>query len=322
MMDARVRLGRSVGVALGMLLLAGHGGRAAQLLRPLPDTPSALCTRAIGGTERAAQLAPHLLGVIALVESGRRDPAGKGVGPWPWTINVNGTGFFFDSKEQAVAAVQALQTQGVQSIDVGCMQVNLFHHPRAFPSLDAAFDPQSNVAYAARFLRGLYVQTGTWPRAAAAYHSQTPELGADYLRRVMALWPDGQQYDASDLLGLQAPSAPAGPPRDYTPELASRLATDRAGLQQVLEQMRLPPPTDMRRRRAELTRTTMRSPARLFPGRSSSGHDGALASAEADLPVLNATALAAFRPSGPTVDLTRRIRTDRMINGRTLAVPR
>src|SRR6185295_6963229 len=49
--------------------------------------------------------------------------------------------------------------------------------------------PQVNAAYAARFLRELYARTQDWPKAAAAYHSMTPELGADYQRNVMAAWP-------------------------------------------------------------------------------------------------------------------------------------
>ena len=36
------------------------------------------------------------------------------------------------------------------------MQINLFHHPDAFASLDAAFDPMDNIAYGADFLRRLH----------------------------------------------------------------------------------------------------------------------------------------------------------------------
>ena len=46
------------------------------------------------------------------------------------------------TRQQAVAAVQALQARGVRSIDVGCLQVNLMYHPIAFASLDDAFDPR------------------------------------------------------------------------------------------------------------------------------------------------------------------------------------
>ncbi len=74
------------------------------------------------------------------------------VRPWPWTINVAGQGFFFPTKALAVTAVRELLASGVQSIDVGCLQVNLMFHPAAFASLEQAFDPMANARYAARFL--------------------------------------------------------------------------------------------------------------------------------------------------------------------------
>ena len=112
-------------------------------------------------------------------------------------MNAEGQGFFYESKAEAVAAVRAMQAQGVRSIDVGCMQINLMYHPDAFPSLETAFDPQANAAYAARFLKELFAQTGDWPKAAAAYHSATPELGADYQRKVMAVWPEESRLASS-----------------------------------------------------------------------------------------------------------------------------
>jgi soluble lytic murein transglycosylase-like protein len=66
-----------------------------------------------------------------------------------------------------------LQGQGVRSIDIGCMQVNLLHHPQAFASLEAGFDPATNVAYAVRFLR-LPRAYRDWNQAVAMYHSATP----------------------------------------------------------------------------------------------------------------------------------------------------
>ena len=54
-----------------------------------------------------------------------------------------------------MAAVRAMQANGVRSIDVGCGQINLMYHPDAFPNLELAFDPQANAAYAARFLKAL-----------------------------------------------------------------------------------------------------------------------------------------------------------------------
>ena len=72
----------------------------------------------------------------------------------------------------------------MRSIDVGCMQVNLLHHPQAFATLEQAFDPPTNARYAARFLISLFHQTADWPKAGALYHSATPEIAADYARRL------------------------------------------------------------------------------------------------------------------------------------------
>jgi hypothetical protein len=156
-------------------------------------SPAMLCEQAIAGAELQGRTPPGMLAAIAQVESGRPDAATGAIRPWPWTINVGGAGQYFATKAQAIAAVAALQAQGVRSIDVGCMQVNLMHHPDAFASLAAAFDPAINAAYAVRFLTQLDAQTGSWQQAVAAYHSNTPDIAADYQRRVLALWRRQEQ---------------------------------------------------------------------------------------------------------------------------------
>ncbi|GAC1347270.1 MAG: hypothetical protein NVSMB18_31770 [Acetobacteraceae bacterium] len=150
-----------------------------------PDfSPFAECDAAIAAAERPGGLPDKLLPAIARVESGRLDAATGRVRPWPWTINVEGTGHFYDSKVQVVQAVQELLARGVRSIDVGCMQVNLMHHPRAFAGLDEAFDPAANARYAAKFLTGLYHQAKDWNLATGWYHSQSPDKGEAYQRLV------------------------------------------------------------------------------------------------------------------------------------------
>jgi hypothetical protein len=145
-----------------------------------------------------------LLAAIGRVESGRRDP-GTGIwGAWPWTINAEGTGAYFDTKAEAIQAVEALRARGVRSIDVGCMQVNLMHHPTAFPNLDMAFEPAVNADYAARFLIQLHEQTGDWTTATADYHSANPDEGGPYAAKVTSVWPEEQRK-----AGL-APSGPGG----------------------------------------------------------------------------------------------------------------
>ena len=156
---------------------------------PAPLDPGAQCRAAIQAVERDQRVAPGLLLAIGRVESGRADPR-AGLTPWPWTINAEGQGRHFESKEEAIAAVQELQGRGVRIIDVGCMQVNLFHHPQAFATLEEAFDPAVNTRYAAQFLKRLYATRGNdWEIAAANYHSATPERGEAYRLKVLAQWP-------------------------------------------------------------------------------------------------------------------------------------
>lgn len=161
------------------------------------------CDAAIDAAERAGETAPGLLRAIGLVESGRRDARTGERRPWPWTVSAEGVGTYYATKTDAIAAVDALRSRGVTSIDVGCMQVNLFYHPTAFASLDDAFDPAINARYAARFLRSLYARTHDWPAAASAYHSFTPGPAAQYARLISAVWagapvpvvqaPDGRE---------------------------------------------------------------------------------------------------------------------------------
>lgn len=150
-----------------------------------------LCHLATSEAEHDTGVPDQLLSAISRVESGRTDPETGRMEAWPWSINVEGVGHVYPDRAAAVAAVRAYQAEGRRSIDIGCMQINLQQHPEAFASLEDAFDPRSNAAFAARFLRQLFVQTGSWPHAAAAYHSQTPELGRDYQTQVLAQWAEG-----------------------------------------------------------------------------------------------------------------------------------
>ena len=164
---------------LPWLLLSG-AARAAD--------PSALCEAAIASAEAAGNLPPRMLNAIAMVESGRYDEAAKTVRPWPWTINVEGVGHYYASKADVIGAVRDFQMRGIKSIDVGCMQVNLMYHPEAFGSLDEAFEPGANAAYAAQFLNRLHAPSDDWGHAIGAYHSATPALGDAYRAMVVARW--------------------------------------------------------------------------------------------------------------------------------------
>ncbi len=147
----------------------------------------ASCETYIRQQEIFYNIPPHLLKSVSLVESGRTIKPGQRVA-WPWTINVNGKGYVYESKQQAINAVRKFQKQGETSIDVGCMQVNLKHHPTAFRHLEDAFDPQLNVAYAAQFLNSLKRQLGNWRTAVAHYHSASPQFHYPYREKIQKQW--------------------------------------------------------------------------------------------------------------------------------------
>lgn len=177
-------------VALSALaILAGSAGARAAIPPNLPT--QAICAAETALAERSYGIPSQLLDAISLVESGRYDSESKATLAWPWTVMAEGEGRYFPTKAEAVAEVRKLQARGVRNIDVGCMQVNMMYHGQAFASIEDAFEPASNVAYAARFLKGLYESTNHWPTAASYYHSQTPSLAANYRSKLMKVWNGG-----------------------------------------------------------------------------------------------------------------------------------
>jgi hypothetical protein len=75
-----------------------------------PASPAALCEAAILGAEHTGETPKGMLAAIGLVESGRPDPRSGAIRPWPWTIDANGAGQFFDTKAEAIAAVRQLRS--------------------------------------------------------------------------------------------------------------------------------------------------------------------------------------------------------------------
>ncbi|MSP49342.1 MAG: hypothetical protein EXQ95_08455 [Alphaproteobacteria bacterium] len=166
-----------------------------------------LCLGPIYRAELDKGIPAHLLRSIALAESGRWDESSSRTVAWPWTINAERVGHFFPSKQAAIAFVRKLQARGVRSIDIGCMQVNLIWHPGAFASLEEAFEPEKNVAYAARHLADLKDDRKTWTEAVGYYHSASPEHNQRYRAKVLKLWADIQRKPDSTQLASAAADA-------------------------------------------------------------------------------------------------------------------
>lgn len=161
------------------------------------EDPSDLCERAIVNGARRGGVPVEVLHAVALNETGRKD-AGK-LRAWPWAINREGKGYWFESYEEALAFARQSVAEGRTSFDVGCVQINYRWHGRAFPSLEAMFDPEWTATYAAQFLRTLYEERGDWSAAAGAYHSLTPELAQKYAARfdTMLAGPASREIEAS-----------------------------------------------------------------------------------------------------------------------------
>lgn len=171
--------GRARLAGLALLALAAAKPAAAQ------EDPWGECLRAIAAAEPGANLPQGLLLAIATVESGRRHPDTGQLRPWPWSWNAGGESGYAETRAEAAAAINALLEGGQRSIDVGCMQVNLMHHPDAFAHVEEALDPARNVDYAIRFLHRLRARNGNWAQAIADYHSGEPGRGLAYHRRVV-----------------------------------------------------------------------------------------------------------------------------------------
>lgn len=118
---------------------------------------------------------------ITLSETGRTS-AGRFL-PWPWTVNMEGAEFWFDTREEAYAYVMERYAAGARSFDVGCFQINYKWRGQHFASIKAMFDPMTNATYAARHLSDLYNEFADWTKTAGAYHSRTEKYTGRYRER-------------------------------------------------------------------------------------------------------------------------------------------
>lgn len=140
-----------------------------------------LCDIAAVNAATKAAMPSDVLRALTRVESGRNHSGN--FAPWPWTVNMEGKGYWFDTRIGAVEFVTKSYATGARSFDVGCFQINHRWHGEAFTSFDQMFEPINNASYAAKFMTSLYSEGGSWSWAAGAYHSRTPNLSAKYRTR-------------------------------------------------------------------------------------------------------------------------------------------
>ena len=148
---------------------------------PVLASTEQICDQAAQFAASKTDVPLALLRTITRAETGRQ----KGIGfvPWPWTVNMEGTGKWFESEDSARAYVFRHFKQGARSFDVGCFQINYKWHGDAFASIEEMFDPDKNALYAAQFLESLRAELGSWSAAVGAYHSRTPKYANLYKAR-------------------------------------------------------------------------------------------------------------------------------------------
>lgn len=183
----RLSVSKSLMFLLIMLLVLFQQQPVSAAVRPGSSVDTAhVCLQATQRMEHKYHIKKHLLTTISSIESGRWNERDQQTLAWPWTVNAQGRGYFFDTKAEALRKIRELRAQGITSIDVGCMQVNLLYHGHEFSSIEKALDPARNVEYAARFLRDLYeTNNHDWLKAAMSYHSAVPEKANAYRRKIV-----------------------------------------------------------------------------------------------------------------------------------------
>ncbi len=164
---------------------------------------SFVCDQVAGLAAAQSGVPISVLKAIALTETGRN--RGGVMRPWPWTVNMEGKGVWFDNEEEALAFVHQHYNRGARSFDIGCFQINYRWHHQHFSSIEEMFDPVANALYAARFLKELFDEKGNWHEAAGAYHSRTPKFANRYKERFAIF---RAKFLHEDGLPLQIASAP------------------------------------------------------------------------------------------------------------------
>lgn len=189
---AKIGLLSAVGLLLSLANPVAASSRA--------NVTAALCDRAASKAARAHGVPLDVLQAISRAETGR--PQQGALQPWPWTVNMEGKGRWFESSDAARAYVFRHFKTGARSFDVGCFQINYLWHGDAFRSIDEMFDPVLNAGYAAKFLKELYEEFGDWSAAAGAYHSRTPTYAQSYTARFSkirnAMAPNAPRRDQGD----------------------------------------------------------------------------------------------------------------------------
>jgi len=148
-------------VRLGAALLA----IAASSVGPARAEGSLACEKEMTRAAAANGVPLNVLYSVGLTETGRAGELS------PYDMNIDCKDVHSATLAEAMANFAKAKARGAKLIDIGCMQINAHWHGADFASLSEMFEPERNVDYAARFLKTLRVEAGSWTLAVARYNA-------------------------------------------------------------------------------------------------------------------------------------------------------
>jgi len=135
-------------------------------------------------------LDPYELYAIALMESRRQWTDGL-VRPWLYTLMIQGekdASVFMPDKDSAVTLLELLLDNGINNVDVCCMQINLLVHSRRLADPTKLFEMRKCVEIGADILREALDSTNDKELALGRYHHWKYEkISRTYGKKVIVL---------------------------------------------------------------------------------------------------------------------------------------
>lgn len=140
--------------------------------------------QAYANVARYSGVPKEILYAVALTESSRK--VENTFLPWPWTLNIEGTGMYFESKAEMIDSIGSAMFEGKRSIDIGALQINLKYHHHRFNEVSDMAIPEENLNVASEILLEQYFKCELdWWCAVGRYHSPGNKKRADaYSSRV------------------------------------------------------------------------------------------------------------------------------------------
>lgn len=129
---------------------------------------------------------------VALNESGLQRAGGYF--PWPWTLNIEGTGVRFDNYAQARTALYQAIDEG-KKVDVGIMQINAYWHHHRVDELHQLLLPHVSLIEGAKILVEQRQRSNDWWEAVGRYHAplndtHSKQRAEGYRQRVKKIYKE------------------------------------------------------------------------------------------------------------------------------------